>query len=171
MVRALPPAAAASYAELGADLDRCLQRLPTPGSGERVKYVLIGLLRAYRLADQPALRPGLPLPPVLLGVRPGGGDRARQPARQLAGRAPPARAATRGPPAATTPFPPRPRRHARLTPPKEPDPCDFLGDIGHFIMTPLYYAISAVLVGLALALRAWCSTPTAVPPGCCRSSA
>ncbi|CAA9368723.1 MAG: Membrane protein insertion efficiency factor YidD, partial [uncultured Nocardioidaceae bacterium] len=31
------------------------------------------------LRDQPAVRPGLPVPPQLLGVRARGGDRARQP--------------------------------------------------------------------------------------------
>ena len=47
----------------------------------------------------------------------------------------------------------------------------FLGAIGHFIMTPLYYAISAVLVAWHWLFSIWCSTPTAAAPGCCRSSA
>ena len=38
--------------------------------------------------DQPDLRAGLPLPPLVLGLRPGGGDRARQSSRQLARRTP-----------------------------------------------------------------------------------
>ena len=67
---------------------RCRARPLPPTGGEAMKYVLIGLLRAYRLADQPAVRAGVPLPPALLGVRAGGGHRARQPQGQLAGGAP-----------------------------------------------------------------------------------
>ena len=83
-----------------------------------MKYLLIGLLRAYRLRDQPALRAGLPLPPVLLGLRPRGGDRARQPARQLVRRPPARRAATPGQPVVMTRYPPRCRIPIRL---KEPE--------------------------------------------------
>jgi YidC/Oxa1 family membrane protein insertase len=46
----------------------------------------------------------------------------------------------------------------------------FLGAIGSFIMTPLYYAISAVLVGWHW-LFSSVLDPDGGAPGCCRSSA
>ena len=81
-----------------------------------MKYVLIGLLKGYRFAISPLYGAGLPLPPVLLGLRPRGGDGPRQPARQLAGRVAGSPAATRGPPAATTPFPPHHRAERARSP-------------------------------------------------------
>ena len=45
-----------------------------------------------------------------------------------------------------------------------------LGDIGHFIMTPLYYAISAVLLGWHWLFSLGPGPATAARPGCCRSS-
>ncbi len=38
---------------------------------------------------------------------------------------------------------------------------DFLGAVGHIIMTPLYYAVSAVMVA-GTGCSAWCSIPTPV---------
>ncbi|CAA9353222.1 MAG: Membrane protein insertion efficiency factor YidD, partial [uncultured Nocardioidaceae bacterium] len=70
------------------------------------------------LRDQPAVRPGLPVPPDLLGIRPRRGDRARQPARQLAGGTPhrplpPVGGRRRGP---------RPRAPRPAARPSDPDP-------------------------------------------------
>ena len=95
-----PPPAPRRTRELGADLDRVGPATGWPTGV--VKYLLIGLLRAYRFADQPAVRPGVPLPPVLLGVRPRGGDRARQPARAAGSPSAGSAAATPGRPVATT---------------------------------------------------------------------
>ena len=58
------------------------------GGDQRVKFLLIALLRGYRFADQPALRAGVPLPPDLLGLRPRGDHRARQHQGHLARRTP-----------------------------------------------------------------------------------
>ena len=51
VIRALPDAAAADSAELRAELDRCLQRVLE--EEVRVKYLLIGLLKAYRAVISP----------------------------------------------------------------------------------------------------------------------
>ena len=48
VVRALPAAAESSYADLGADLARSLQRVSTV-----MKHLLIGLIRAWRFAISP----------------------------------------------------------------------------------------------------------------------
>ena len=61
VVRALPAAAEASYADLGRELDRCLARclaVPTahPGRDRRggaVKTLLVALLRGYRFVISP----------------------------------------------------------------------------------------------------------------------
>ena len=45
-----------------------------------------------------------------------------------------------------------------------------LGDIGHFIMLPLYYLVSAVLIGWHKLFSMFPSRTVALP-GCCRSSA
>ena len=48
---------------------------------------------------------------------------------------------------------------------------DFLGDIGHLIMTPLYYAVSAVMVAWHWLFTELGLDPTRAAPGRCRSSA
>ena len=105
---------AASYEELAPSStlpDRARCDSASAGDGEQpMKYLLIGLLRAYRFADQPALRPGLPLPPVLLGVRAGGGHACTAASRAAGSPSAGCGAATRGPRAATTPVPPRAAR-------------------------------------------------------------
>ena len=168
-----PAAATASSAELGADLDA----LPAAGDVDEVDrcVVLIGLLRGLPPADQPALRPGLPLPPVLLGVRAGGGD---APTAACAAAGSPSAgwpAATRGPPAATTRSRPAPpRRHAR----RQPTPARSLSDRLLQRHRQLHHD-AAVLRDLR---RSWSAVPQAVRatfgwtrraalPGRCRSSA
>ena len=47
----------------------------------------------------------------------------------------------------------------------------FLGSIGSFIMTPLYYLISAVLIGFHRVFGAIFGETRAGPRGPCRSSA
>ena len=44
------------------------------------------------------------------------------------------------------------------------------GDIGGFIMAPLYYVISVILVGFHKLFEHRPRSRAAAPPGCCRSS-
>ncbi len=59
MVRALPAAAEAGYEELAAELDRCLSKVGAThrcfgeGGDQRVKFLLIRLLRGYRFLISP----------------------------------------------------------------------------------------------------------------------
>ena len=137
-----------------------------------MKYLLIGLLRAYRALISPLYGQVCRYHPSCSAYALEAVHGARQRCAAAGSPCAGCGAATRGPPAATTPFRPDAAAGPHSTPtPRSLTRVDFLGDIGHFIMTPLYYAISAVLVALALAVQPRSSTPTAAAPGRCRSSA
>ena len=117
-----------------------------------MKYVLIGLLRAYRAVISPLYGQVCRYHPscsayALEAVTQHGSVRG-----QLARRPPARRAATPGRPVATTRCPSRTAPSAPTSSTEgEPDPVSALmlgplGTIGHYILTPLYYAVSGVML-------------------------
>ena len=144
VVRALPAGDAARRRPWPTTSKRALR----PGGGP-MKYVLVGLLQGYRFAISPLYGQVCRYHPTcsayaLEAVQTHGACAA--PGWRCGGSC----AATPGPPAASTRYPPQDRTVSTIVGDRPAsrtgELMGFLSDIGSAIMTPLYYAVSAILL-------------------------